>query len=193
LPAVTRREDARLVPTRGDEEAPVRAEDRGRRRPAGSKDRLSSQGAQRRSQSGFDLRGRLEAACPKRESDALLRIHSQLGIGLGSELTRMGPARLSPRVAPLDERVDSKACQNGYSSASERGERVRSALAPARGRSFGFEPLVRLVPPTPREDGLGEHVVENLVPGSATPVFVGAHDSFLDEPLEDARGFLLAD
>ncbi len=66
-------------------------------------------------------------------------------------------------------------------------------MPPRRLSSLGLEAPFGFVPRPPREDGVGEDVVEDLVVRPRRAVLAGTNDSFARQSIENAFGLGLVD
>src|SRR5207247_11028112 len=104
------------------------------------------------------------------------------------ELPAAGPMRLATSVAALHECVHGDRPQNRNQNKSSDRESEQAPMAAGGGGPLGPELAFRLVLGPPREDGLGEDVVEDLVSRALRPVLGGAPDTLLDTALTHAMG-----
>ncbi len=121
------------------------------------------------------------------------RVDRELCSRARRELPRPCPRSLGAGVAPLHEGVHGRGGENGDHRRGHGPRDDRSPLTACGRDSFGFQLPIGLVSRSPDEDGLGENVVKDLVPGRPVRGGYWSKNPLRRERVQDRFHLLLAD
>ena len=127
---------------------------------------------------------RLELRRVERPSEALLGIHVELDHCAGRQLARLRDARTISRLTALVDGEDRDRRHDEQTDERDGHQRQRTTVTAAGALDAPF----RLVPLAPREDGVAENVVEDLMWNAVAAVSARRdrpQDPLLDEPRHD--------
>ena len=119
---------------------------------------------------------------------ASLRVMREGRGGQGDELAGPRLTGVLLSLAALRQGVDADPGENDDRGERGHGDGEQRPVPASSFAPFLLESPLRLVPATPCEYGLGQHVMEDLVLRTRGPVLAGAHDSLARQALEDALG-----